>query len=79
LSHEPWDNIFVDDDVDTLFNTFRNTYLRIFYCSFSFKKLQSKHSNKDQISTGVKTPCLHKKELYLNSKDITTLKLKNHY
>jgi len=39
LSYESWDNIFVDDDVDTLFNTFLNTYLRIFYCSFSFKKI----------------------------------------
>jgi hypothetical protein len=37
LSYETWDNIFVDKDVDTIFNSFLNTYLRIFYSSFSKK------------------------------------------
>jgi hypothetical protein len=34
LSYESWDNIFVDDDVDTIFKNFLNTYLRILYYSF---------------------------------------------
>jgi hypothetical protein len=34
LSYESWDNIFVDDDVDTIFDNFLNTYLRIFILVF---------------------------------------------
>jgi hypothetical protein len=79
LSYESWDNIFVDNDVDTLLNTFINTYSRTFYCSFPLKKLQSKHSNKDWITTGVKISCLHKREFYLNNRNITIPKLRSHY
>jgi hypothetical protein len=45
LNYESWDNIFGNDDikdVDTLFNTFLNTYLQIFYSSFSLKNLQER-------------------------------------
>jgi hypothetical protein len=38
LSYETRDNIFVDKDVDTIFNSFLNTYLRIFYSSFPRKE-----------------------------------------
>ena len=30
LSYVSWDNVFNGDDVDTVFNNFLNTYLRIF-------------------------------------------------
>jgi hypothetical protein len=39
LSYESWDEIFTEDDVDTLFNSFLNTYLRIFYHIFPLKKV----------------------------------------
>jgi hypothetical protein len=55
LSYDSWDNIFIDDDVDTIFNHFLNTSLRIFYSSFSLRKVQSKSNNKDLITTGIKT------------------------
>jgi hypothetical protein len=42
LSYETWDNIFVDKDVHTIFNSFLNTYLRIFYSSIPKKKLRLK-------------------------------------
>jgi hypothetical protein len=38
LSYESWDAIFTDESVDSVFNSFLNTYLRIFYHSFPLKK-----------------------------------------
>jgi len=38
LSYEIWDNIFGGNDVDSIFNNFHNTYLRIFYSSFPKRK-----------------------------------------
>ena len=37
LSYETWENIFGEDDVNTIFNNFLNTYLRIFYSNFPLK------------------------------------------
>jgi hypothetical protein len=39
LSYELWDNVFNADnkDVDSIFNTFLNTYLQIFYSCFPKK------------------------------------------
>ena len=37
LSYESWSDIFNESDVDTIFNSFLNTYLRIFYHSFPQK------------------------------------------
>jgi hypothetical protein len=31
LSYETWNDVFTDQDIDTIFNSFLNTYLRIFY------------------------------------------------
>jgi hypothetical protein len=39
LSNEPWDQVFDSSDVNKIFNSFLNTYLRIFYASFPLKKL----------------------------------------
>ena len=38
LSYEAWEDIFNSEDVDIGFNTFLNTYLRVFYTSFPLKK-----------------------------------------
>jgi hypothetical protein len=39
LSYETLDDVFGSDDVDTIFNSFLNTYLRIFHSSFPIKKI----------------------------------------
>jgi hypothetical protein len=39
LSYESWENIFAENNVNTIFNNFLNTYLRIFYSSFPLKKV----------------------------------------
>jgi hypothetical protein len=38
LSYESWEDIFAEKNVNTAFNNFLNTYLRIFYSSFPLKK-----------------------------------------
>ena len=38
LSCESWDTIFNSEDVNAMFNSFLNIYLRIFYSSFLLKK-----------------------------------------
>jgi uncharacterized secreted protein with C-terminal beta-propeller domain len=43
VSYESWENIFGEDDnkdVDMLFNTFLNTYLRIFYPLKTYEREQ---------------------------------------
>jgi len=38
LNCESWDSIFNSEDVNPMFNSFLNIYLRIFYSSFPLKK-----------------------------------------
>jgi len=39
LSYESWDDIFMDNDVNTIINNCFNTYFRIFHPSFPCKNL----------------------------------------
>jgi hypothetical protein len=42
LSYKSRDSIFSSDDVNAMFNSFLNSYLRIFYSSFPLKKVKVK-------------------------------------
>ncbi|GFG36914.1 hypothetical protein Cfor_12463 [Coptotermes formosanus] len=64
LSYETWDNIFIDQDVDTIFNSFLNTYLRIFYSNFPKKQVKAKTKSNTWMTDGIKISCQHKRELY---------------
>jgi hypothetical protein len=46
LSYEDWDDVFSNSKVDTIFNSFLNTYLRIFYSCFPLKKLKTNRVHK---------------------------------
>ena len=39
LSYELWDNVFSENDVNTSFNNFLNTYLKLFNSCFPLKKV----------------------------------------
>lgn len=72
LSYENWEDVFIDMDVDTIFNNFLNTYLRLFYTSFPLRKVQSTNKPKPWLTKGIKTSCANKRALYLkyrNSND----------
>jgi hypothetical protein len=38
LSYETWDGVFSSNDVDMIFTSFLDTYLRIFHSSYPIKK-----------------------------------------
>jgi hypothetical protein len=65
LSFETWDNVFKNNDMNSMYNLFLNTYLRVFYSSFPLKKLITKTNGNAWITTGIRTSCKHKRELYL--------------
>jgi hypothetical protein len=65
LSYETWDQIFSSENVNEMLNPFLDTYLKIYYSSFpQKKKLRSFDNSKEWITTGIKTSCKHKRELY---------------
>jgi len=79
LSYESWDEIFTENNVDSIFNSFLNTYLRIFYHSFPLEKLYHNQNNKAWITTGIKVSSQYKRDLYLLCRSTNDPKLKNHY
>jgi hypothetical protein len=68
LSYEFWEDIFAENDINTIFNIFLNTYLGIFYSSFPLKKFHHKSCNKAWLTPGIKILCINKRKLLFNSK-----------
>jgi len=70
----------VDIDIrhSVVYNTFVS-YLRIFNSTFPLQKVYSTRNNKPWITTGIKTSCQHKRELYFISRECNNSKLKAHY
>jgi hypothetical protein len=78
LSYESWDSIFSNSDnmdVDSLFNIFLNNYLRRVYTSFPFRKIIERGKSRQWITTGIKTSCNRKIQLYLLCKDNSNINL----
>ena len=79
LSYEIWDNIIGGKNVDTIFNNFHNTFLRIFYSSFHKRKVLAPKKDTRWLTTDIKIAINHKRELYLNSRNSNNPKLKDYY
>jgi hypothetical protein len=56
LSYEDCDKVFSNNDVDTIFNSFLNPYLRIFYSGLPLKKLRTNHVHKTWITQSITIP-----------------------
>jgi len=69
LSYENWEGVFQDMDVNQIFNSFQNTYLRIFYSCIFIKKKFETANPKPWITTGIKTSCANKSRLFLNYRE----------
>jgi hypothetical protein len=41
LCYENWENVFLEEILNIIYNNFVNTYLRIFYARFPFVKLKT--------------------------------------
>jgi hypothetical protein len=60
------------------FNSFLNTYLRIFFASFLLKKINNK-TKTPWITIGIKTSCIQKGKLYLVCRNSTNSHIKVYY
>jgi hypothetical protein len=65
LSYENWEYIFLEADVNVIFNNFLNTLLRILYTYFPLKKSLLSYKCKPWLTTGIRISCA-KKETLLN-------------
>jgi hypothetical protein len=74
LSYETWDITFLSEDVNTMFNAFLDTYLKIFYSSFPIQKIQSATKRNYWIASGIRTSCKHKRGLYIACKNNPNLR-----
>jgi len=63
LSYENWDTVFSTDDVNKMFNSFLDTYIKIANASFPFKRVPiTKTNTKNWITSGILTSCKNAKE-----------------
>jgi len=53
LHYENWEDVFLEKDVNILFNNFLSTYLRIFYASFPNVKTKNTYNLKLWLTTGI--------------------------
>ena len=79
LIYESWTNVFTDDNVNTMFNNFLNTHLRIFYSSFPVRKIHYKSITKARLTSGMKTSRQNIRRFFLINRNNNDLKLNYHY
>ena len=82
LSYETWECIFDfknNLDVDTLFNSFLNNYLKIFYNHFTQRTFIKRHNYTPWMTLGIRTSCKLKRLLYLYTRSSDDTSLKRHY
>jgi hypothetical protein len=79
LSKEVWESTFNNENIDIMFNSFFNTYIRLFSPSFPPVRINSRKKQKIWITQGIRKSCIHKRELFLLTKNSNIPALKRHY
>jgi hypothetical protein len=79
ISYETWDSVFADQDIDSIFNSFLNTYFRIFNSSFPKKLVMNNMKHNPWMTRGIKTSCQRKRELYLSMRTSSDPNLKSYF
>ena len=79
LSCELWDGVFSTTAVNKMFNSFLDTYLKIFYSSFPLKRAHINKKQKNWITVGIQTSCKHKREIYIACKNSNNQDLLKYY
>jgi hypothetical protein len=62
-----------------MFNSFLNTYLRIFYSCFPLIRTKSRKHDNNWITLGIKASCKCKRELFLLIRNSNNLALTQYY
>ena len=65
LSYETGDSIFTKSDVNEIYNTFLNTFLRHYHSCFLVIKTNILSYGRLWITSGIRTSCKYKRELYM--------------
>ena len=79
LSYENWTEMFTDDNTDINFKNFLNTYLRIFNCTFPYKRIYPNRNRNAWIMKGIRISSKRKQVLYILSKNTQNPKLRSSY
>ena len=79
LSCESWEPVFSTDDVNVMFNSFLDTYLKLYYASFPLKRKYTNKMYNNWITSGIKTSCRHKRELFMAYRNNKNPHLLRHY
>ena len=79
LSFENWQDVFLEDDVNLIFNNFLITYVRIFYASLQTTKSRNYHKSKPWLTNGIRISCANKRKLYLTYRNTNDPNLKEYY
>ena len=77
LKQETWGTVYQTQDTTNMFNSFLNTFLKIFETCFPVKYRSAEDKN-DWITQGIQISCKHKRSLYTLTKN-NTPKIKAHY
>jgi hypothetical protein len=59
-----WEQVFDWNDINEIFNSFLNIFLRTYYSSFPLIQAKNKMNQNSWITPGIITFCKHKRELF---------------
>jgi len=79
LSHETWEPVFDGNDVNKIFNSFLNIFLRIYCSSFPLIQAKNKMNQNSWITSGIIISCKHERELYKELQDNNNATLTSYY
>ena len=79
LSYEIWEEVFLEEDVNVIFNNFTNIYLRIFNTSFPVTKRKHHTKSNPWLTSGIRISCATKRYLYVSNRHNRDPNHKVHY
>ena len=81
LSHETWEQVFHGNDVNMIFNSFLNTFLRTYFSSFPLnqEKKKNRMTQNSWITSGIITSCRRGRELHNKLQNNNNATLASYY
>ena len=79
MSYETWKQVFDGTDVNEIFNSFLNNFLRIYYSSFPLTWVKANKNQNAWITTGILTSCKYKGKLYKELQRTNNATLTSYY